>query len=93
MFRSPEDIVENYAGNEYLKRPLDHFATYPDKINALTVNDIQAMAKKYLDPSGFTFVVVGDTSMIFKSDTVTGFSLRGLKTSKYVVPDSIPSMP
>jgi Predicted Zn-dependent peptidases len=93
MFRSPEDIVENYADNEYLKRPLDHYAAYPDKIKALTVSDIQAMAKKYLDPSAFAFVVVGDTSAIFKSDTVRGFSLRNLRPSKYVVPDSIPYLP
>lgn len=93
MFRSPEDIVENYASNEYLKRPLDHFAVYPDKINALTVNDIMTMAKKYLDPAAFSFVVVGDTSVIFKSDTVPGFSLRGLRPSKYIVPDSIPNLP
>ena len=93
MFRSPEDIVENYASNEYLKRPLDHFATYPDKIQALTVGDIQAAAKKYLEPSSFTYVVVGDTAAIFKSDTVKGFSLRSLKSSKCIAPDSIPYLP
>ena len=93
MFRSAEDIVENYADNEYLKRPLDHFTAYPDKISAITAGDIQAMAKKYLDPSAFSFVVVGDTSAIFKSDTVQGFSLRNLRPSKYVAPDSIPNLP
>jgi zinc protease len=93
MFRSPEDIVENYANNEYLKRPPDHYAVYPEKIKALTVGDIHAMAKKYLDPAAFTYVVVGDTAAIFRSDTVSGFSLRSLKPSKYLVPDSIPFLP
>jgi predicted Zn-dependent peptidase len=93
MFRSPQDIVENYCDNEYLKRPLDHFATYPDKINAVTIGDVAAMAKKYLDPSAFTFVVVGDTAAIFKSDTIPGFSLRKLAPCKITVPDSLPTLP
>jgi zinc protease len=93
MFRSPQNIVENYADNEYLKRAPDHFATYPDKINALTKSDVQAMAQKYLDPSAFTYVVVGDTSAIFKSDTIQGFSLRKLAPIKFITQDSLPSLP
>jgi predicted Zn-dependent peptidase len=93
MFRSPQDIVENYCDNEYLKRPLDHFTAYPDKINAVTIGDVAAMAKKYLDPSAFTFVVVGDTAAIFKSDTIPGFSLRKLAPCKITMPDSLPTLP
>jgi zinc protease len=79
MFRTADDIVDNYAGNEFLKRPPDHFAVYPDKINALTKADILAIAKKYLDPAAITYTVVGDTSVIFKNDTISGFSLRSQK--------------
>jgi zinc protease len=79
MFRSPADIVDNYADNEFLKRPPDHFAKYPDRINALTKADILAAAKKYLDPANITFTVVGDTSAVFKADTVSGFSLHAQK--------------
>jgi zinc protease len=90
MFRSPDDIVVNYAQNEFLKRPADHFAAYPGKVNALTKEDIQNAAKKYLDPAKITYMVVGDTSVIFKNDTISGFSLRSQKPSVVVnVPDSL----
>jgi zinc protease len=90
MFRSPDDIVENYAQNEFLKRPADHFAKYPDKVNALTKEDILKTAKKYLDPSQITYTIVGDTSVIFKNDTIAGFSLKSQKPCVTVsVPDSL----
>jgi zinc protease len=93
MFRNPEDIVENYAMNEYLKRAPDHFVVYPEKIKALTLNDIHAAAEKYLTPSAFTYVVVGDSSAIFKSDTIAGFSLKKLSPARFIVQDSIPVLP
>jgi len=79
MFRSPDDIVENYAQNEYLKRPADHFVKYPSRINALTKADILAVTKKYLDPAKITYTVVGDTSVIYPNDTIKGFSLKSQK--------------
>lgn len=79
MFRSPDDIVENYAQNEFLKRPADHFAKYPDRINALTKADILNAAKKYCNPAAITYTVVGDTSVIFPNDTIKGFSLKAQK--------------
>jgi zinc protease len=90
MFRSPDDIVENYAQNEFLKRPANHFAVYPDKVSAVTKEDVLNAAKKYLDPSRITYTVVGDTNVIFKNDTVPGFSLRSQKPCVSVgVPDSL----
>jgi zinc protease len=93
MFRTADDIVDNYAANEYLKRQPDHFATYPDKINALTKTDIMNVAKKYFDPAAITYTVVGDTSAIFKNDTISGFSLRSQKPFVAVNnPDSLLEM-
>ena len=93
MFRTVDDIVDNYAGNEFLKRPPDHFTAYPDKIKALTKADIFAVAKKYLDPAAITYTVVGDTSVIFKNDTISGFSLRSQKPFVAVNnPDSLLEM-
>ncbi len=90
MFRSPSDIVENYADNEYFGRPAEHFAVYPDKVNALTKADILTVAKKYLDPAAITYTVVGDTAAVFKADTIAGFSLRSKKPCVAVnVPDSL----
>jgi hypothetical protein len=90
MFRSPDDIVSNYATNEYFGRSADHFATFPAKVNVLTKDDIMKVAKKYLDPTNITTLIVGDTSVIFKNDTIAGFSLRSQKPCVSVsVPDSL----
>ncbi len=91
MFRSPDDIVEHYAQNEFLKRPADHYVKYPDRINALTKADILSVAKKYCDPAKITYAVVGDTSVVFPNDTVRGFSLKSQKPCIVVEndPDSL----
>jgi zinc protease len=93
MFRSPEDIVENYSMNEYFKRPADHYVAYPKKIASLTNEDIRKAAQKYLDPSNFTYTIVGDSAAVFKTDTIAGFSLHSLKPSRFIEPDSIPALP
>ena len=93
MFRSPEDIVENYSMNEYFKRPADHYKTYTGKINALTIKDIMNAADKYLVPTAFTYTIVGDTTVILRNDTVSGFLLRKLKPSLFIEQDSLPLLP
>jgi zinc protease len=42
----------------------DYLATYVQRINALTPQDVQRIARTYLDPSRMTIVVVGDRSVI-----------------------------
>ncbi len=44
--------------------PLDYFTTYIPRINAVTAEDVQRVARQYLDPDHFAIVVVGDRSRI-----------------------------
>jgi zinc protease len=44
--------------------PLDYYATFIPRINAVTAADVQRVARRYLDPDHFAIVVVGDTSKI-----------------------------
>jgi predicted Zn-dependent peptidase len=44
--------------------PLDYYATYIAQIDAVTVDDVQRVARQYLDPDHFAIVVVGDRSQI-----------------------------
>jgi zinc protease len=44
--------------------PLDYYDRFGAKINAVTVADVQRVAKKYLNPDQFAVVVVGDRSQI-----------------------------
>ena len=44
--------------------PLDYYATYIPRIEAVTAADVQRVARQYLDPDHFAIVVVGDRSRI-----------------------------
>lgn len=46
--------------------PGDYFQTYLQKLNALTISDIKAVAQKYVKPYNFNLVVVGKRSDIEK---------------------------
>lgn len=89
MFRSKDDIVDTYAWNEYYNRSEDHYRIYPDKINALTQMEIKQAAQKYIDPEAFTFVIVGDTTELFKAEKSDGFSLKEQSEVKIITPDML----
>jgi len=44
--------------------PDDYFTTYPDKVRALTVNDLTQASQKVVHPDQLVWVVVGDGSKI-----------------------------
>ncbi|WP_422927591.1 M16 family metallopeptidase [Singulisphaera sp. PoT] len=44
--------------------PNDYFTTYPGKVEAVTKEDVDRVAKKYLDTKHMTILVVGDRSKI-----------------------------
>ncbi len=44
--------------------PLDYYDRYIDRINAVTADDVQRLARQYVDPDHFDIVVVGDKSQI-----------------------------
>ena len=44
--------------------PLDYYDRYIDRINAVTADDVQRLARQYVDPDDFDIVVVGDKSQI-----------------------------
>lgn len=59
-FDSTEEIIQRAALLKLLRYPLNYDATYVAKISAVSAADVQAMAKKYLDPAQFVVVVVGN---------------------------------
>ncbi len=62
MFRSVDDIVDTYAWNEYYGREQDHYKVYPDKVRALTKEDLSRVAAKYLAPEKLSYTIVTDTT-------------------------------
>ncbi len=44
--------------------PDDYLQTYRDQINAVTIEDVEAMAKKYIEPDKMAIVIVGDAAEV-----------------------------
>jgi predicted Zn-dependent peptidase len=44
--------------------PLDYYGQYIQQINAVSADDVQRVARRYIDPHHFDIVVVGDKSQI-----------------------------
>jgi zinc protease len=93
MFRSKTDLVDHYSWNEYYGRSDEHFREYAGKIRAIGVEQVVAMARKYLDPDSLTYVVVTDTAGLYACDTAAEFSLRGLAPFTVVGTDSLAFLP
>lgn len=64
---SPSTIANFAINTERYKLPQDFYATYLQKLNALTVADINAAAKKFLKPDNMYITVVGNGAAIEKS--------------------------
>ena len=47
---------------EFNGYPLDYFETLLERYRAITVDDIQRVAQKYLRPDAATILIVGDPS-------------------------------
>ena len=60
--------------------PDSYFNEYISKVNAVTIEDVDRVAKKYLDPSKMAIVVVGDRKVIEPGLKGLGYSITILDT-------------
>ena len=65
-FSSKNAIVNTFADDEYTGRPKDYWQDYAKKMNAVTPDDVLAVAKKYLHPDRLVFLIVGDPEAVQK---------------------------
>ena len=63
-FESTSDIARRLEDMLIFRLPEDYFATYIPNIEGVTSADIQRVAQKYIQPSRFAVVVVGDRKVI-----------------------------
>jgi zinc protease len=61
---SPAAVLNNYITRWIYKLPADYWDKYPDRVMAVTQAQVQAAAKKYLDPGRLQVVAVGDPTKI-----------------------------
>jgi zinc protease len=59
MFENAETTASTFAVSELNGRSLEHYREYPEKIKAVTAEQVKAMAAKYFNPDSFKVSVVG----------------------------------
>ena len=70
--QDPQTIARFAINTEKYNLPADYYATYLKQLSEVTIDDIHAMAKKYIKPDNAIILVVGDKNEV--SDKLTGFS-------------------
>src|ERR671927_437853 len=68
IFSTAAQIAGTFAQDEYTKRPADYWDTYRQRIAAVTADEVQRVAQKYLDPSKLVILVVGNIDDITKGN-------------------------
>ncbi|MCF6155337.1 MAG: insulinase family protein [Candidatus Brocadia sp.] len=66
-FTTSASIVAQKVDIEYEDLPLNYLETYLDKVQAVTQEDVQRVAQKYLHPDEIKILVVGDMERFDKS--------------------------
>jgi zinc protease len=61
---NPSEVLNLYVLRQMYGYPPDHWDRYSERINAVTPAQVQAVAKKYLDPAKLQIVAVGDSSKV-----------------------------
>jgi len=59
MFENAETTANTFAVSELNGRSLDHYREYPEKIKAVTAEQVKAMTAKYFNPDLFRISIVG----------------------------------
>ncbi|NTV73260.1 MAG: insulinase family protein [Holophaga sp.] len=62
------DVVNIFAGERLAGWPEDWWADYRERIRAVTADDVQRVARKYLDPSRLVLLVVGQANEVLAGD-------------------------
>ena len=91
FFASAGSVARTFARDEFMGRDLGYWATYRDKIRAVTIDDVLRVAKKHLNPDNLIVLAVGNTE-----DMLTGnadkpeYSFEKLAGKKAIVTLPLP---
>jgi zinc protease len=64
QLESPQSLLANIITQKIYNLPADYWDTYPQKISAVTADDVQRVARKYLDLAKLQIIAVGDAKQI-----------------------------
>jgi predicted Zn-dependent peptidase len=77
-FASKAQSMGVFAADEYTRRDPTFWRTYRDRIRAVTIADVQRVARQHLDPSRLIVLVVGDQKEIDVGDATHPYELAKL---------------
>ena len=84
-FESKAKAVALFAADEYTRRDPSFWATYRDRIQAVTAADVQRVARQHLPPEKLIVLVVGDQKEIDIGDGKHEAALAALAPGRNVV--------
>jgi zinc protease len=64
---SPQALIANLATQKIYGLPADYWETYPQRVEAITPEDIRRVAGRYYDPGRRQIIAVGDGASVRKS--------------------------
>jgi len=67
QLESPQTVARFALNSARHNLPADYYATYLEKLNAITADDILAMAQKYITPANAHILVVGNKNEVVES--------------------------
>ena len=68
IFASAMAIANTFAADEYTGRDPRYWETYRDKIKAVTIDDVQRVAREYLHPDKLVILAVGNVEEFLKGN-------------------------
>jgi predicted Zn-dependent peptidase len=87
---SPQTIISYAITRKLFDFPDDYWDKYPSEVMAVTADDVQRVAKKYIDPNTMQVVAVGDASkiksMLEKFGTVEMYATDGKPATAKAAP-------
>jgi predicted Zn-dependent peptidase len=77
----PATLLQNIVTQTLYGLPANYWDTYPQSIAAITAEEVQRVARKYLDPANLQIVAVGDAAKVrdplTKYGAVESFTAEG----------------
>ncbi len=70
---TPDSIAMQVLNSLFYELDVKELENYRERVNAITVDDIQRVAKQYLKPNNLSVVLVGDASRFVKQLKGVGF--------------------
>jgi len=71
---TPNDIATSVINNVFYELPIEEVATYRERVQSITPDDIQRVAREYIRPDRLSIVLVGNAKAFVNSLRAVGFT-------------------